>query len=332
MAGRDPLPDEQRRPVRRKARNVRLAAEARAAAVVRDLGGRRAAVTGIRQNAAFRTNVGFAAGTDGAQYTLTLQDAAGATVATTSASLGVFGWTQPGIQDLFPAVTIPENATLAVKVTAGSVDVFDSSIDNLSGDPVVTPIAPLPATILSSAIIGPAGGSIRSDDGRLTLRVPAGALASPASLSFQTTTNDAPQGTGAGYALSPPGITFATPALLTLAYANTDTESSSAEALALVSRTATGWRVSATGRLTRSPHAAQFPLLGVAGCETQPARVSAGWPGHDRIVELEGRAGRKQASRRPDQFQRRCRPVDKACGLRHGTLSTVRLTWMRPGL
>ncbi len=106
-----------------------------------------AAVTGIRQNAAFRTNVGFAAGADGAQYTLTLQNASGATVATTSASLGAFGWSQPNVQDLFPTTTIPDNATLSVKVTAGSVDVFDSSIDNLSGDPVVTPIAPLPVAI-----------------------------------------------------------------------------------------------------------------------------------------------------------------------------------------
>ena len=167
-----------------------------------------AAVTGIRQDAAFRTNVGFAAGADGASYTLTLQDAAGATVATTSASLGAFGWSQPNVQDLFPTTTIPDNATLSVKVTAGSVDVFDSSIDNLSGDPVVTPIAALPVAIPSSATIGPAGGSIRSDDGRLTLRIPAGALSQPVGFSFQTTTSDAPQGIGPGYQILPTGIAF----------------------------------------------------------------------------------------------------------------------------
>src|ERR1035437_6626518 len=83
-----------------------------------------AVVTGIRQNATFRTNVGFAAGADGADYALTLKDASGATVATATDSLGAFGWTQPNIQDLFPNVTIPDDATLQVKVTSGSVDVF----------------------------------------------------------------------------------------------------------------------------------------------------------------------------------------------------------------
>jgi hypothetical protein len=128
-----------------------------------------AVVTGVRQNAAFRTNVGFAAGPDGAAYTLNLKNKSGATVATAAGSLGVFGWTQPNVQDLFPGTPIPDDATLEVKVTSGSVDVFDSSIDNASGDPVVTPIMLLPADIPSAATIGPSGGSIRSSDGAFTL-------------------------------------------------------------------------------------------------------------------------------------------------------------------
>jgi len=200
-----------------------------------------AAVTGIRQNVAFRTNVGFAAGADGAAYSLTLATADGATVATTAASLGAFGWTQPGIQDLFPTTTIPDNATLTVKVTAGSVDVFDSSIDNLSGDPVVTPIAPMPVTIPSSATIGPPGGSIRSDDGRLTLRIPAGALTQATAFSFQTTTSDAPQAVGPGYQILPSGITFSKRALLTLAYGRGDTAGSNAAALTVAANAGSGW-------------------------------------------------------------------------------------------
>src|SRR5664280_1657217 len=155
-----------------------------------------AVVTGIRQNGTFRTNVGFAAGPDGAAYSLTLKSKLGATVATATGSLGPFGWTQPNMQDLFPSTTIPEDATLLVKVTSGSVDVFDSSIDQASGDPVVTPIMPLPAEIPSSATIGPLGGSIRSSDGRLTLKVPAGALSSPADISFAPASAGAPNGIG----------------------------------------------------------------------------------------------------------------------------------------
>lgn len=232
-----------------------------------------AAVTGIRQNAAFRTNVGFAAGADGAQYTLTLQDASGATVATTSASLGVFGWTQPGIQDLFPDATIPGNATLRVKVTAGSVDVFDSSIDNLSGDPVVTPIASLPVVIPSSATIGPQGGSIRSDDGRLTLRIPAGALTQAAAFSFQTTATDAPQAVGSGYQILPSGVSFAKPALLTFSYGATDLEGSSADAFRLAVKTAAGWYVSQGGSTDTARRTYTVPLGGTSSAarSTPPA-------------------------------------------------------------
>jgi hypothetical protein len=173
-----------------------------------------AVVTGIRQNATFRTNVGFAAGADGADYALTLKSASGATVATATDSLGAFGWTQPNIQDLFPNVTIPDDATLQVKVTSGSVDVFDSSIDNASGDPVVTPIMPLPVSIPSSATIGPQGGSVRSADGRLTLKVPAGALSVPVSVALTPEAVADADAFGSAYALTPSPLPLAKPALL----------------------------------------------------------------------------------------------------------------------
>ncbi|HEX7616110.1 MAG TPA: hypothetical protein VF554_12635 [Thermoanaerobaculia bacterium] len=180
-----------------------------------------AVVTGIRQNATFRTNVGFAAGGDGAGYTLTLESTSGDTVATSAASLGAFGWTQPNVADLFPGTPIPEDATLLVRVTSGSVDVFDSSIDNASGDPVVTPIMPLPEDIPSAATIGPQGGSIRSEDGRFTLKVPAGALAAPAAFSLVAVANTAPNGHGSGYVLSPGAASFSRSARVVLSYDKT---------------------------------------------------------------------------------------------------------------
>ena len=161
-----------------------------------------AAATGIRQNTAFRTNVGFAAGADGATCALTLETSGGTSVATASVTQGAFGWTQFNVPDLFPGVTIPDDATLIVRVTQGSVDIYDSSVDNISGDSVVTPIALLPASLAASAAIGSSGGSIRSPDGRFTLRVPAGALAQPVAFSFQAGTNDAPLGLGSAYPLA----------------------------------------------------------------------------------------------------------------------------------
>jgi hypothetical protein len=237
-----------------------------------------AAVTRVRQDAAFRTNVGFAAGADGASYTLTLHDSAGTTVATTSASLGAFGWTQPGIQDLFPTTTIPQNATLNVKVTQGSVDVFDSSIDNLSGDPVVTPIATLPASIPSSATIGPAGGSIRSDDGVLTLKIPAGALSAPTQFSIATVANDAPGALGSAYDVSPGGLALAKPALLSLRYGVAGIPVTGIDGVSVAVRGDTSWggltggRVDASSRSLLVSLRNTSPWLAVTGTRTTQAQ------------------------------------------------------------
>ena len=208
-----------------------------------------AVVTGIRQNGTFRTNVGFAAGADGAAYNLTMKSTSGATVATATGSLGAFGWTQPNVQDLFPATTIPDDATLQVKVTAGSVDVFDSSIDNASGDPVVTPIMPLPSSPPASATIGPAGGSIRSTDGVVTLRIPAGALSTPVAISLAQASNDAPGGVGSGYDISPDGLAFAKPALLSVNYGPAGLDVPEIETLTLAAPSGASWRGVTGGRI-----------------------------------------------------------------------------------
>jgi hypothetical protein len=211
-----------------------------------------AVVTGLRQNAAFRTNVGFAAGEDGADYELTLERASGGIVATATASLGSFGWTQPNVADLFPGTTVPEDATLLVRVRSGSVDVFDSSIDNVSGDAVVTPIMPLPVEIPSTATIGPAGGSVRSSDGGVTLKVPAGALSAATPISISVTTNEAPGALGPGYDLSPAGLSFAKPALLGLRYGTAELPADRIGGAAVVVLTGADWAGLSGGRIDDS--------------------------------------------------------------------------------
>jgi hypothetical protein len=200
-----------------------------------------AVVTAIRQDASFRTNVGFTAGADGAAYRLTLKSAQGTAIATAAGSLGAFGWTQASVADLFPGTAIPADATLLVEVTSGTVDVYDASADNASGDLVVTPIAPVPAAIPSSAVIGPAGGSIRSADGRLTLKVPDGALAAATTLSIAPVANDAPQAIGSAYALSPVGVAFARPAQLVLAYSDAEIDGTGAGALGIAAQDGSSW-------------------------------------------------------------------------------------------
>ncbi len=229
-----------------------------------------AVVTGIRQSATFRTNVGFAAGPDGGAYFLTLRNTSGATVMTTTGSLGVFGWTQPNVQDLFPTVPIPDDATLEVKVTSGSVDVFDSSIDNASGDPVVTPVMPLPADIPQSAVIGSSGGAIRSSDGTLTLRVPAGALGAPTPMSIGITTNEAPGALGSGYDLSPAGLSFAKPAVLSLRYGTGTLPAEGIDGVAVAVLAGAGWAALTGGQIDTSSRSLLIRVR-----STSPADVPA---------------------------------------------------------
>ncbi|HSE63215.1 MAG TPA: hypothetical protein VLG15_06345 [Thermoanaerobaculia bacterium] len=239
-----------------------------------------AVVTAIRQDASFRTNVGFAAGPDGAAYLLTLKNAQGTVIAVTTGSLGVFGWAQPSIADLFPGTTIPADATLLVQVTSGTIDVYDASLDNASGDLVVTPIAPVPAAIPSSAQIGPSGGSIRSADGRLTLKVPAGALSAPATLSIVPTANTAPNAIGSAYALSPVGVTFARPAQLVLSYSNEDLAGTGAGGLGIASQEGSSWfgimggSVDPVARTLRVPVTSTSPGPAPAGGGQVPLRAT----------------------------------------------------------
>jgi hypothetical protein len=200
-----------------------------------------AVVTAIRQDASFRTNVGFAAGPDGANYRLTLKNAQGGSIATVASSLGPFGWAQPSIADLFPGTAIPADATLVVEVTSGTLDVYDASLDNASGDLVVTPIAPVPAVIPSSASIGPSGGSIRSADGRLTLKVPAGALSAPATLSIAPIANTAPGAIGSAYEFEPDDVRFARPAQVVFAYSPDELIGTAAGALGMASQSGSSW-------------------------------------------------------------------------------------------
>jgi hypothetical protein len=235
-----------------------------------------AVVTGVKQNGAYRTNIGFAAGEDGASYSLTLRSANGGVVSTATGSLGVFGWTQPNVGSLFAGTSIPDDGQLTVKVTAGSLDVYDSSTDAGSGDPVITRIAPLPADIPSQASIGPAGGSIRSADGRLTLKIPAGALATSTSLSIANSANGAPQGVGSGYTVAPGGLSLAKPALLVLNYGPGDTAGSSPGSLGLAFQNGGKWYVATGGSADTAGRTLTVPLTSTTFPASARASLSLG--------------------------------------------------------
>jgi hypothetical protein len=219
-----------------------------------------AVVTGVKQNGEYRTNVGFAAGKEGAAYALTLRSPEGVVVGAETGSLGSFGWAQPNVGSLFPGTSIPDDAQLTVKVMAGSLDVYDSSIDAGSGDPVISRIAQLPADVPSLASIGPAGGSIRSSDGRLTLKIPAGALSANTALSIGSAANGAPQGAGQGYTVTPGGLILAKPALLVLGYDSRDTAGSAPGSLGLAFQSGGKWYVATGGSADTAERTVTVPV------------------------------------------------------------------------
>ena len=73
-----------------------------------------------------------------------------------------------------------------------------------------------------SASIGAAGGTLSSADGKLTLTVPANAVASAVTFTIQPITNEAPGATGIAYRLLPDGQTFAAPVKLAFSYEDQD--------------------------------------------------------------------------------------------------------------
>ncbi len=91
-----------------------------------------------------------------------------------------------------------------------------------------------------TAQIGPAGGELRSEDGRLKVSIPAGALSNTVTVGVEPISNNAPLGLDMGYRLTPEGVNFAKPVKLTFSYENTMLTGSAAEFLWIVSQKADG--------------------------------------------------------------------------------------------
>ncbi len=98
--------------------------------------------------------------------------------------------------------------------------------------------------------IGPAGGSLVSPDGRMTLNVPKNALAEPVRFSIQPITNKAGNGIGLAYRLEPDGKTFTTPLDISVRYDDQDLEGTVVEALSIAFQDGEGaWHSQKLARL-----------------------------------------------------------------------------------
>jgi hypothetical protein len=91
--------------------------------------------------------------------------------------------------------------------------------------------AGVPVLDLSGGLVGNAGGSITSVDGRITLAIPPGALPDPTEISISPISNYAPLGVGNGYRLLPRGLRLQKPAVLTYHYVQEETDGGLPESL-----------------------------------------------------------------------------------------------------
>ncbi|MGE7776978.1 hypothetical protein ACQKLP_19825 [Chitinophaga sp. NPDC101104] len=88
--------------------------------------------------------------------------------------------------------------------------------------------------------IGPAGGTVEYPGARLTLDIPAGAVAQETEFFIQPITNTAPGGKGIAYRLQPEGITFSKPATLKIKYQAEDLQATIPAALGIATQKANG--------------------------------------------------------------------------------------------
>lgn len=132
-----------------------------------------------------------------------------------------------------PCTLTNASGTLSANVSVGA--------DCSGPSPVVTALGSVISSVSpSTQSIGPAGGTVSSSDGRLTLSVPANALSAATTLSIQSISNTAPGGRGNGYRLQPDGLTFAQPVTLTMSYTDSDIAGGSAQALGIATQAADG--------------------------------------------------------------------------------------------
>lgn len=94
-------------------------------------------------------------------------------------------------------------------------------IEPVEDGTTITPLGSPVGTVVSKTI-GAAGGQLTSNDGRIQITIPAGALNAPKEISLQPITNELPDGIGNGFRLMPHGEQFSKPVTITFSYTEAD--------------------------------------------------------------------------------------------------------------
>jgi hypothetical protein len=103
----------------------------------------------------------------------------------------------------------------------------------------------------------------------LTLRIPAGALSTPVTIGLALAPNEAPKGIGSGYDVSPAGLAFAKPALLSLTYGPGGLDVPGVDAIALAFPVGATWAGLTGGRIDTS---ARTLTIGLSSSSAAPPK------------------------------------------------------------
>jgi hypothetical protein len=117
---------------------------------------------------------------------------------------------------------------LAILTSAGSGAQTDTSEIRLLELPDSTSIGE-PDGVQVTKLIGSEGGRIASEDRRVELIFPAGALVASTTISIQPTTNYGPNGTGKAYRFGPSGLQFKKPVQVIFHYTDEEAETCPAD-------------------------------------------------------------------------------------------------------
>lgn len=144
------------------------------------------------------------------------------------------------------------------------------------GTPVGSPV---------SKVIGMAGGSLASVDGKITLEIPAGALTKDETVSIQEITNNAPGKFGKAFRLSPEGVRFAKPVRLSFRFTGEELRGTALELIRVAYQTKEGYWTPikdwvpnlATGTVTvETDHFSDWSPIPGAQLDPWEARVKVG--------------------------------------------------------
>ncbi|HEY6901609.1 MAG TPA: hypothetical protein VI233_13235 [Puia sp.] len=100
-------------------------------------------------------------------------------------------------------------------------DTSSNSNNGNPGGPVTTPIGS-PIGSAQQIVVGTAGGIFTTEDERLTLEFPAGALSASTTITLQPVQNRCPGGAGNAYLITPHDLKFNHPVKLTFVYGDSD--------------------------------------------------------------------------------------------------------------